>query len=137
MLIVFNIKRGPERPVILWGAGMTTSWALVVLLLFAWIDTGKSYRGMVNDLKAAMHGREGCIYSQGLGETQRAMLDYHGQIVTHRLEAPGERPRCDLLVTQDSWKQTGMVGAPWDLIWEGGRSGDSNERYRLYGRLEM
>jgi 4-amino-4-deoxy-L-arabinose transferase-like glycosyltransferase len=137
LLIVFNIKRTPERPVILWGAGVTTVWALVVLLLFAWIDTGKSYRGMVDDLKSAMHGREGCIYSQGLGETQRAMLDYHGQIVTHRLEAPGERPRCDLLVTQDNWNQTGVVGAPWNLIWEGGRPGDYNERYRLYGRLEM
>ncbi|MEX0959510.1 MAG: hypothetical protein WDZ63_09505 [Burkholderiales bacterium] len=135
-LIVFNIKRTPERAVILWGAGVTTAWALVVLLLFGWIDTGKSYRSMVNELKAELPAGHGCIYSQGLGETQRAMLDYHGQLVTVRLETPGERPRCELLITQDSWNIAGAMGTPWSLLWEGGRPGDRHERYRLYERIE-
>lgn len=135
-VIAFNIKRSPERPVILWGAGVTTVWALVVILMFGWIDLGKSYRGMVRDLLAALPADHGCIYSQSLGETQRAMLDYHGQIVTVRLESPGDRPRCDLLITQDHWSQTGVMGDPWTLVWEGRRPSDHKERYRLYRRLE-
>jgi 4-amino-4-deoxy-L-arabinose transferase-like glycosyltransferase len=135
LVMMFNIKRTPERPVVLWAAGLTTVWTLVALLLVDWIDTGKTYRRMVAELAAALPERYDCILSNGLGEPQRAMLDYFAQVTTVRLENPGEKPRCGLLITQDSSNQPQIIGVPWELVWEGRRPGDRQERYRLYRRL--
>jgi 4-amino-4-deoxy-L-arabinose transferase-like glycosyltransferase len=135
LVLLFNIKRTPERAVTIWAAGVTTIWALVALLLVNYIDTGKTYRAMVAQLVAALPEKHGCIYSEALGEPQRAMLDYFGNITTERLERNGPRPDCDLLVTQDNWNNPGEVGGPWKLVWEGRRPGDKKERYRLYRQV--
>lgn len=136
LVLIFNVKRTPERPVILWAAGLTTVWVLAALLLGPWIDTGKTYRSMVTELRHALPAQHGCIYSQGLGEPQRAMLDYFGNIATLRLELPGKKPGCRWLITQDNWSNISAMGAPWELVWEGRRPGDNVERFRLYRRPE-
>ena len=133
-VLLFNVKRSTERPVIIWAAGVTTVWTLVALLLVNYIDTGKTYRSMVMRLSRALPAGHGCIYSQSLREPQRAMLSYFANIITVRLEKSGPRPDCDLLITQDNWKDPGQAGGPWDMIWEGRRPGDKAERYRLYRR---
>jgi hypothetical protein len=63
------------------------------------------------------------------------MLDYFGNLTTVRIELPGARPQCDLLITQDNWRDTSVMGVPWEMIWEGRRPGDTQERYRIYRRL--
>ena len=73
-VLLFNVRRSPERPVIIWAAGMTIVWTLVALLLVNYIDTGKTYRSMVAQLSKAIPEKHRCIYSQSLGEPQRAML---------------------------------------------------------------
>lgn len=133
-VLLFNVKRSPERPVIIWAAGVTIVWTLVALLLVNYIDTGKTYRSMVTKLSQALPSGRGCIYSQSLGEPQRAMLHYFADIITVRLENSGPRPECDLLIVQDNWKDPGEAGGPWELIWEGARPGDKQERFRLYKR---
>jgi hypothetical protein len=134
-VLLFNVKRTAERPVIIWAAGVTTIWALIGLLLVNYIDTGKTYRSMVEQLVAQLPHRHGCIYSQSLGEPQRAMLYYFGNITTERLEKNGPRPDCDLLITQDNWKHPGELGPPWELLWQGRRPGDKQERFRLYRQV--
>ncbi|HWA13990.1 MAG TPA: glycosyltransferase family 39 protein [Burkholderiales bacterium] len=134
-VLLFNVKRTPERPVAIWAAGVTMIWALIGLLLVNYIDTGKTYRTMVMQLTAALPPRHGCIYSQSLGEPQRAMLHYFGNVTTERLEKNGPRPDCDLLITQDNWKTPGRLGPPWKLVWQGRRPGDKQERYRLYRQV--
>jgi 4-amino-4-deoxy-L-arabinose transferase-like glycosyltransferase len=135
LVLVFNVKRTPERPVILWAAGVTTVWTLVALLLVAWIDTGKTYREVVAQITHELRNQPGCIYSHGLGEPQRAMFDYFSHITTVRLEKAADKPECQWLITQDSWSQLQALGPPWELVWEGRRPGDKLERYRLYRRL--
>jgi len=132
LVLLFNIKRRPERPVITWAIGITLIWALVALLLVRYIDTGKTYRAVFTQLSQALPERHGCIYSQSLGDPQRAMLHYFGNILTVRLEKPGKRPDCDLLITQDKWNAPSQHHGPWKLIWEGRRPGDKLERFRLY-----
>ena len=132
LVLLFNIKRRPERPVITWAVGITMIWALVALLLIRYIDTGKTYRTVFTQLAQALPPSHGCIYSQSLGEPQRAMLHYFGNILTVRLEKPGKRPDCDLLIIQDKWKFPAHAGGAWKLIWEGRRPGDKLERFRLY-----
>jgi 4-amino-4-deoxy-L-arabinose transferase-like glycosyltransferase len=131
-LLLFNVKRRPERPIIVWATGVTMLWALVALLLVRYIDTGKTYRVVFTQLSQALPAPHGCIYSQSLGDPQRAMLHYFGDILTVRLEKPGKRPDCDLLIIQDKWKSPTHVGGSWKLIWEGRRPGDKLERFRLY-----
>lgn len=134
-VLLFNIKRTAERPVAIWAAGVTTIWVLIGLLLVNYIDTGKTYRTMVAQLSAALPQKHGCIYSQALGEPQRAMLYYFGDIITERLEKNGPRPDCDLLITQDNWKTPGEIGPPWQIVWQGRRPGDKQERFRLYQQI--
>lgn len=131
-VLLFNVKRSAERPVIIWAAGMAVVWALVALLMVRWIDTGKTYRSMVGQLAQAIPVPHRCIYSQNVSDPQRAMLHYFANVLTVRLEKSGPRPDCDLLITQDNWKDPGRAGGPWKLIWEGRRPGDRNERFRLY-----
>lgn len=135
LVLLFNIKRAPVRPVILWAAGNTVVWAIVSLLLVSYIDTGKTYRSMVAQLASAIPESRRCIYSQSVGDAQRAMLHYFGDILTVRLEKSGPRPDCDLLITQDNWKNPGRAGGQWEMIWEGRRPGDKQERYRLYRQM--
>jgi 4-amino-4-deoxy-L-arabinose transferase-like glycosyltransferase len=132
LVLLFNVKRRPERPVITWALGVTMLWALVATLLIRYIDTSKTYRAVFTQLAQALPEKHGCIYSQSLGEPQRAMLDYFGNVLTVRLEKAGARPDCALLIVQDKWKLPTHIGAPWKLIWEGRRPGDKLERFRLY-----
>jgi hypothetical protein len=132
LVLLFNVKRQPERPVITWAIGITMIWALVALLLVRYIDTGKTYRAVFTQLSQALPVSHGCIYSQSLGEPQRAMLHYFGNILTVRFEKPGKRPNCDLLIIQDNSKLPTQVSGSWKLIWEGRRPGDKLERFRLY-----
>jgi 4-amino-4-deoxy-L-arabinose transferase-like glycosyltransferase len=132
LVVLFNVKRRPERPVITWAVGITMLWALAALLLMRYVDTGSTYRTVFTQLARAVPASHGCIYSQSLGKSQRAMLHYFGNILTVRLEKPGKRPDCDLLIIQDQWKSPTHVASSWKLIWEGRRPGDTKERFRLY-----
>ncbi len=135
-VLVFNVKRSPERPFILWAAGITTGWALAVFLLFHWIDARKTYRPMVAELSAHMPDEYRCIISQDVGDAQRAMLYYFGDIVTSQIYTRTGNRNCDLLITQDLWEDANTILEPWQLIWEGTRAGDRHERYRLFKRAE-
>ena len=135
-VLVFNVKRSPERPFILWAAGITTGWALAVFLLFHWIDARKTYRPMVVEMSANMPETYECIISQDVGDAQRAMLYYFGDIVTSEIYTRTTERTCDLLITQDLWEDDNTIGPAWQLIWEGTRAGDRHERYRLFRRAE-
>jgi hypothetical protein len=101
-------------------------------LWLSWVDYGKSYRPVALGLKTALAKNDGCIESRGLGEAQRAALDYHADIVTVRLERRS-KPDCPLLLVQGREGVSEPVPAGWAQIWEGGRPHD-RERYRLYRR---
>jgi 4-amino-4-deoxy-L-arabinose transferase-like glycosyltransferase len=129
-ILLFNIKRSPERPIILWAAGLTTGWALAAFLLFHWIDARRTYRTVAVEMSAALPAEYRCIISQDVGDAQLAMFDYFGGIATTRIV----RRECNVLITHDAWGDETSIGAPWKLVWEGGRPRDSDERYRLYTR---
>ncbi|MGD2139550.1 MAG: hypothetical protein PVH25_04070 [Burkholderiales bacterium] len=135
-VLVFNIKRSPERPFILWAAGITVGWALAVFLLFHWIDARKTYRPMVADLIAHLPEKYECIISQDVGDAQLAMIYYFGDVVTSEVYTRSHDRTCDLLITQDLWEDENSIQEPWQLIWEGGRAGDRHERYRLFKRAQ-
>ncbi|MBL8529288.1 MAG: glycosyltransferase family 39 protein [Burkholderiales bacterium] len=123
-----------RRALVNWGGGITLMWILASTLWLPYVDAGKSYRGVVRELELVLPKGSRCISSIGLGDSQRAMLEYYGGIITHREEIPQPKRDCDLLLTQGTALQQAAVGSGWTKIWEGARPGDTKERFRLYKR---
>jgi hypothetical protein len=91
---------------------------------------------MVTSLQQALPRKHRCISSRDLGESQRAMLHYYAGIITQREEVKDRRRRsCDLLLVQGQPRIEAPPRGNWRKIWEGGRPGDKDERYRLYQRV--
>ena len=132
LVLVWRVGRSMRRAIINWAAGVTLIWVLAMTLWLPWLDSGKSYRSMIVSLKYALPAQHGCLASRSVGETQLAMLEYFGNITTRR-EA---RNVCDLLLVQSvQASEPGENEKVWKKIWEGGRSSDKNERFRLYQRV--
>lgn len=131
LVFMFNVRRSPERPLLAWAAGATAFWGVLMTLTIGYVDNAKSYREMIGSLVAALPKDHGCIVSVSLGESQRALLHYFGDIVTRRVESGHSPQSCDWLFTEGT-RERGEMTSPWELVWEGHRAGDGRERYRLY-----
>lgn len=132
LLLVWRVGRSMRRAVINWAAGTTLLWVLAMTLWLPWLDSGKSYRGMVVSLKHALPERYTCISGRHLGAEQRALLQYFGGISISHGAAKG----CELLLVRgDATQEAAGVGGGWEKVWEGGRASDKNERFRLYQRV--
>lgn len=117
-----------------WAAGVALVSGLAFTLLLPWVDTAKSYREMFTGLARALPAGHGCVASYGLGESERAMLDYVAGVITLRREA-GHHEACDWVLVQGKAADPGLPpGGPWLLRWEGSRRGDTVERHRLWQR---
>lgn len=132
--VIARFPRSPQRPAYVWAAGVTAIWGLAAVLFIAWVDVGKSYRGMVTSLASALPASYRCISSLNLGDPQRAMLHYFAGIVTERSERPGAGGVCELMLVQGVPQAERAPEGGWEKIWEGARPGDKAERYRLYRR---
>jgi 4-amino-4-deoxy-L-arabinose transferase-like glycosyltransferase len=134
VVLVWRVGRSVRRSLINWAAGITLLWILTMTLWLPWLDNGKSYRHMIDDLKANLPKKYNCIADVNIGDSQRAMLQYFGDIKP-RLKSARV---CNLLLVQGN-----RVAKPiedeigWEKIWEGGRKGDQNERFRLYQRVKQ
>jgi 4-amino-4-deoxy-L-arabinose transferase-like glycosyltransferase len=130
-VLLLRNRLAAMRPELVWTAGMSVAWTLTMTLFIHSIDAGKTYRHVFTQLQSALPRSYGCVSSRNLGEPQRAMLQYFVGVVTYREEVPERRRACDLLLVQRH------PAADWphltaELLWEGGRLGDTVERYRLY-----
>ena len=133
-ILLAKLKRSAVRPAIVWAAGVTVLWGLTAILFVGWVDTGKSYRAVFTSMQQSLPAQYRCISSRSLGESQRAMLHYYANIITHRDEIATRQRDCDLLLTQGVARDEPAVAGNWRKIWEGSRPGDKVERYRLYWR---
>ncbi len=133
IVLVWRVGRSIRRSVINWAAGVTLLWLLAVTLWMPWLNSGKSYRLMVTSLKHALPAKYNCIYGIDIGDGQRAMLQYFGDITI------GKRPKkdCTLMLVQGN-STSPPVGdkVNWKNVWDGSRTGDKNERFWLYRRVK-
>jgi hypothetical protein len=137
LAIIRPARQSQRRSVLNWAAGIALVWGLYSTILLTIEDSGRSYRGMIVDLQKALPSRYDCIASRGLGEPQRALLDYFIGVKTERLEVkPGAN--CSLLLDQGnrSDESPGPPSPSWKMVWEGNRPGDQSERYRLYRKTQ-
>ena len=133
VVLVWRVGRSVRRSLINWAASVTLMWILLMTIWLPWLDVGKSYRYMINDLKDNLPKKYNCIADVRIGDSQRAMLQYFGNLTPKR----NSTRTCDLLLVQGD-----RVAKPieneigWEKMWEGGRKGDTNERFRLYRRVK-
>ena len=134
--LVAHSERSLQKSAAIWAAGVSFIWSLTMTLWLPWIDYGKTYAPMSASLSAALRKANlparACIASRGLGEAQRAALDYHAGIVTRRLEVT-PTVQCAALLVQAGVDAADRADAGWRRVWEGNRPRD-RERYRLYVR---
>jgi 4-amino-4-deoxy-L-arabinose transferase-like glycosyltransferase len=136
LLIIFWARSLPRNPrgVLNSATGITLVWVIMMTVWLPWLDAGKSYRSMIFSLQQALPAHHACISSNGLGEPQRALLEYYAGILTRRTETH-RGMACDLLLVQGRAKApTAPPGPEWNKIWEGNRPGDKLERFWLFQR---
>ena len=128
-----QLLHGAGRGLFSWVIGLALCWALLSTLLLPWINYGKSYRSVYASIRAALPAEYRCMSSAGLGESERAMLDYYLGILTWRREA-GAPLDCDVLLVNgfSSAPPRDIDAARWMLAWQGARPGDTRERFWLF-----
>ena len=126
-----RFKSMPGRGLTTWLGGLTLSWALLSTLWMPWLDYGKSYRSVFEDIP--WPASTNCVASIGLGESERAMLDYVAGRTTARREVLPDA-QCNTLLMQGYVPIGNGVVNPsnWEKVWEGSRPGDTWQRFWLF-----
>jgi 4-amino-4-deoxy-L-arabinose transferase-like glycosyltransferase len=119
LFMVIRVTRAAEYVMINWTLGIVLVWALIMTLWLPALNTGSSYRAAFLSLKNTLPENYSCVASIGLGESERAMLDYYAGLRTRRIEIGGGFGDCDLLLEQRPGKSTfSLVSAEWRKTWE-------------------
>jgi len=118
LFLVTRITRSPDFAFVNWALGVVLAWGLVMTLWLPALNEGSSYRAAFFSLKKSMPPGYSCIESRGLGESERAMLEYFAGLRTRRIEVFGAG-NCDLLLEQRSGKAPESLPVPaWQKMWE-------------------
>jgi len=133
-----QLSKMQGRGLVSWVTGLGLSWMLMSQLLMPWIDHAKSYRSVFSSMQTALPGNFDCMASKDLGESERAMLQYFAGITTYRQENIPDTS-CDFLLINGFQKNLPqhLHDKNWQLVWEGARPGDNNERLWLFAAKKM
>ena len=139
-LVQWRISRQPSvlwRAVVLSSGGLILLWVMLLTLFLPDINYSKNYANVARDVAAKIPPGTDCI-DTNVGLPQRASFMYYADLPFSKA---GDQP-CKLQLLQDSVrvrdereKIQPHGAANWELLWEGRRSSDRDERFRLYRRL--
>lgn len=115
-------------------AGLAFAWGVLMSLLLPWLNEARSYRTAFTELRRALPQQYDCMTSYNVGESERAMLDLFAGIQPLPVQSVAQADACSVLLVLD--KAAAPFAAPtgWALLWQGGRQGDTNERFRAFMR---
>jgi hypothetical protein len=121
-------------------AGLMFVWGTLSTLLLPWINEARSYRtpfaalhdALAKAPRTASSVASTCIGSFNVGESERGMLDYFIDVRPVQLSSLADASRCDVLLVLDKANARITVPEGWSPIWQGGRAGDTNERFRAF-----
>lgn len=139
VLVHWRISRRPSvlwRAVVLSSGGVILCWSLLMTLWLPWLNYGKSYAKVAEQLAQKLPRGHYCVDSN-VGPAQRASFAYFGHVPFAGFGKSG----CTLLLLQDNNRDKTDAtiirrsGRQWQLLWQGRRPSDRDERYRLYQRL--
>jgi 4-amino-4-deoxy-L-arabinose transferase-like glycosyltransferase len=131
LVVVARSLRSTRRAVVNWAAGITMVWMLMMTIGVPLVDQARSYRAVSARIVAALPPDFGCVARRGVGDAQRALLDYFVNLRTMREELPAAE-RCRALLVQATPLRIPPVGGEWTEAWRGSRPGDRHELFILY-----
>ncbi len=137
LLVRWRLARHPKvlwRSVVLSGAGTTLTWVLLMTLWLPFVNYGRTYRDVATQIATHLPTDYDCITPVRLGDAQLASFAYFGN-----MHFAFDNSDCDLILRQDTADYDPPSSASpyhWELIWEGRRPADRDERFRLYLRVE-
>jgi len=138
-LIHWRISRHPSvlwRAVVLSSGGVILCWLLLTTLWMPWGNYMKSYASVAQQIALKLPPGQPCVDSN-VGPAQRSSFAYIGHIRFAQFDGAS----CDFLLLQDNNRKPGSItyiepsNHQWQLLWEGHRPSDRDERFRLYRRL--
>lgn len=132
LTVMLRMRRSATRPLLAWTAGTTLIWGLLMSLYINYMDTGRSYRGVALQVRAALPPGHGCINGVDLGDSQRAMFHYFGGFTTLTTARNNVDHRCPLLLVQSTRGAPHAPGPAWTPLYAGTRLGDKREWYQLF-----
>ena len=119
-----------------WAVGMTFGWGLLMTLWLPWIDNAKSYKPVFMSLQSSIPtaSSNACVNSLNVGQSQGLLLHYYTNLELELNGSP-QASNCNFYLIQDERGLTRMQpGDEWKLIWQGKRTADRKESFRLYQR---
>lgn len=135
ILVCIRAKQTNKSTVTNWAVGMTFGWTMLMTLWLPLLDSAKSYEQVFTRLNNALPQGYECINSLGVGQQQQLLLNYYTGIKLRAFETT-QKLDCDLYLLQDV-RGTGKMqpGQEWSLIWNGKRTADRKESFRLFKRV--
>lgn len=127
--LLTRLRRIPERPVVVWSAGLTLLWCLFILLFMRVIDDRLSYRALSGEIARETRGQ--CIAVRNLGDDHLAILRYHAHLDLRARDAD-----CPWLLVRGKRNRFEDPGNGWQETWNGGRDGERRERFRMFRRMQ-
>jgi 4-amino-4-deoxy-L-arabinose transferase-like glycosyltransferase len=139
-LVQWRVSRQPSvlwRAVVLSSGGLILLWVLLLTLFLPDINYSKNYASVAREVAGKIPPGTDCV-DTNVGLPQRASFAYYGALPFAKA---GAAP-CRMLLLQDSVKlrdeREKMLPhgpANWELVWEGRRPSDRDERFKLYRRV--
>ena len=138
LLLRWRLARRPSvlwRAVVLSTGGVILCWLLLMTLWLPWLNYGKSYAGVAEQIATNLPNNYRCVATRDLGPAQRASFAYLGNV---KFAGIGKTD-CDyLLVQDDGLRRRGgnlkKIDGNLQLLWQGHRLSDRNEWFRLFKR---
>ncbi len=139
LLLRWRLARRPSvlwRAVVLSSGGVILCWLLLMTLWLPWLNYGKSYAVVAEQIASHLPSQYRCVNTDGVGPAQRASFASIGLIQF----APSEKIDCEfLLVQDDGLRRKGSPGMKkvddkLELLWQGRRAADRHEYFRLFKR---
>lgn len=136
MIVRWRLLCAPKviwRSVIIPAAGTTIVWLLLMTLWLPNINYAKTYRDVANAITKVVPKGYHCIYPSDIGMPQLASFVYFTQ-----LRFSDSKLKCDVMLDYDNTSESAdnptdrLTDDQWQLIWEGHRPADKDERFRLY-----
>ena len=129
VIFLARVRHSPLRPILVWTAGMTFIWVLLMALFQAPLDRRLSYVSVSEEL-AKQVPVDDCIQTYQVRNQQRILLAYH----SGRMLAPADVGCTWLLVETRRREAQPHVSEDWVKRWEGARPGDRSDQFHLYAR---
>ena len=139
LLLQWRLARKPPvlwRAVVLSTGGVVLCWLLLMTLWLPWLNYGKSYATVAEQIQSTLPVNYDCVTADGIGPAQRASFAYLGEVKF----AKKNQKHCDYLLVQDNdvrHKHSDAIkkiSADYTLLWQGRRASDRDESFRLFAR---